>query len=403
MSSENDHNTPKKTHKFHALGRIKEKLLLKFTLLLLKFQPLLEKLKTNAALQKVFSHPVFKKIIGQKHIHGFLRTPKLKIYTVKAVIFISIIYLVIGMADVRSYYSEKAENSIESGQRIIISLPDGKMEARKKSIKYKTRKELASGEEENSNAESQNQEETGDLQEGATEQKQNLAGDYDIKDVRPRVIIVFSGLGLSRTTTENAFSLPAEIALSFSPYSANLSEWTASARELGFELLMDAPLEPTNYPKSDPGPYGILIQEEDKNNIEQLNKVLNLSEEKFVGVVAPLEEQFTFSEEKVLPILEELKNKGLVFVYTNKPRNYFLPQTAKNNNLKLVTYDVLLDEELSHDGIEDSIKKAERIASEKGLAIILARPYPITVKHLHEWLRSFQEKGLLLVPLSEIL
>jgi polysaccharide deacetylase 2 family uncharacterized protein YibQ len=400
----------------HKMQRIKEATLLKLVLLRIKFSALWGKIKENEQVKKVTDSPAVKKATSQaKQRLPFLNSPKIKIYLWQGLAALSLLYFISGIIGITSHYGEKAETAIEDGKRVIIELPFGEINARKKSLKRKSRKEIAQEEAlkeegeamllpEEDSIDDLGEEEISNMEEGTKEATApSKSVNYDIKDIRPKVVIIISSAGLSRVTTENVLSLPAEVAISFSPYAYGVGEWTTKAADLGYELLMDLPFEPSNYPDSDPGPLGLLSQSDDDLNVAQINKILNMSEERLIGVVAPVEERFTANEEKIIPVLQELKRKKLTLFYTNQPRNYFLPQTAKKLGLPLIAYDVLVDENLSHGGIEKSIKRAERIAGEKGFVVIEARPYPITVEHLHKWLKTFEEKGLLLIPISDIL
>ena len=78
----------------------------------------------------------------------------------------------------------------------------------------------------------------------------------DPGDGRPRVAIIFGGLGLSRAATEAAINrLPGAVTLAFDPYAEGLEDWVVVARKVGHEVLMGLPMEPEDFPQRDPGPY----------------------------------------------------------------------------------------------------------------------------------------------------
>ena len=77
---------------------------------------------------------------------------------------------------------------------------------------------------------------------------------FDATDLRPRVAVVMSGLGLSNAATEAAIQgLPGAVTLAFQPYSDGLQRWIGLARAAGHETLLNLPMEPQDYPQSDPG------------------------------------------------------------------------------------------------------------------------------------------------------
>jgi len=69
------------------------------------------------------------------------------------------------------------------------------------------------------------------------------------------VALIIGGLGLNAATTRQAIeSLPPEVTLSFVPYADGLQGWIDMARAAGHEVMLEAPMEPADYPSNDPGP-----------------------------------------------------------------------------------------------------------------------------------------------------
>ena len=71
-----------------------------------------------------------------------------------------------------------------------------------------------------------------------------------------KIAIVVSGLGLSASATQGALQgLPSAVTLGFAPYATDVGEWVARARSGGHEVLLEIPMEPFDFPDSDPGPH----------------------------------------------------------------------------------------------------------------------------------------------------
>ncbi len=76
---------------------------------------------------------------------------------------------------------------------------------------------------------------------------------------KPKVALVIGGLGLNAKATRQAIEqLPPEVTLSFVPYADGLQGWIDLARANGHEVLLEAPMEPKDYPDNDPGPYTLM-------------------------------------------------------------------------------------------------------------------------------------------------
>ena len=82
-----------------------------------------------------------------------------------------------------------------------------------------------------------------------------------------KIAIVMSGLGLSARATQGALDgLPAAITLGFLPYAGDVGHWVALARARGHEVVLQVPMEPFDFPESDPGPHTLRAgQDEDAN------------------------------------------------------------------------------------------------------------------------------------------
>ena len=79
------------------------------------------------------------------------------------------------------------------------------------------------------------------------------------KSDAPKIAIVVGGLGVSSSVTEDALTkLPGPVTLAFVPYGGELDNLSARARAADHEVLLQAPMEPFDYPDNDPGPQTLL-------------------------------------------------------------------------------------------------------------------------------------------------
>src|SRR5436190_14744310 len=80
-----------------------------------------------------------------------------------------------------------------------------------------------------------------------------------VSNGKPKVAMVVGGLGLNPRYTKQAIEqLPPEVTLSFVPYRDDLQSWIDLARAHGHEVLLEAPMEPNDYPDNDPGPFTLM-------------------------------------------------------------------------------------------------------------------------------------------------
>jgi hypothetical protein len=231
---------------------------------------------------------------------------------------------------------------------------------------------------------------------------QRLARPFPDDETRPRIAVVVAGLGLSEAATTAAIQqLPAEITLSFSPYSNRIEEWVAMARAAGHEILIDLPLEPTSFPRDDPGPQALLTSLGAQTNADRLAWVLSRVEG-FVGVATFMGSRFTTSAEHMQPVIAELARRGLLILDSRAAADSLAAKLAHESGVAYVINDRFLDNEASRVAIDGRLQQVERIARTQGVAVAMGYAYPVTVERLTAWARGLDAKGLTLAPISAV-
>ncbi|MCD6074619.1 MAG: divergent polysaccharide deacetylase family protein [Rhodospirillales bacterium] len=225
---------------------------------------------------------------------------------------------------------------------------------------------------------------------------------FDGPTDKPRVTIIVTGLGLSRASTLAAISqTPAGVTLAFDPYTRNLDEWLGLGRSNGHEALVQLPMEPSDFPISDPGPLALLTDLDATQNIQRLHQVL-ASATGYTGVIQVMGSKFAASEAALRPALDEMKRRGVLFVSVpsgSEDRGFSVAQDAGVPSARV---DLKLDTELTAAAIDDRISELERLAREKGRAIGIAEAYPVTLARLSIWGQTLSLKEITLAPASAI-
>ncbi|MEQ8196318.1 MAG: divergent polysaccharide deacetylase family protein [Rhodospirillales bacterium] len=228
------------------------------------------------------------------------------------------------------------------------------------------------------------------------------ARSFDGKDARPRIAIIITGMGLSRAATEAAISkLPGPVTLAFTPYAQVLDDWAAIARRMGHEVLLSLPMESATFPAEDPGPYALLSEAPLKQNLERLSIVLARMGG-YVGVVGYMGSLFSKDTEKLRPVLETLKSRGLMFVDNGATKQTVGPKLATAIGVPRAMTDLSLDARLSPAAIDEQLARLEVIARERAAAIAISAPYPIVLERLVNWAKTLPAKKLVLAPISAL-
>lgn len=232
---------------------------------------------------------------------------------------------------------------------------------------------------------------------------QQYARAFDQSKRGPRVAIVLTGLGLSAAATEAAIKqLPPEITLSFSPYARLLNQWIALARANGHEVMLDLPMEPLTFPEDDPGPHALLTVLDEEQNEKRLDWLLRRGSS-YVGVSVVMGSRFTASAEHMKPILDSLKERGLLLLDNRSSEESAAPALAAELELPLVVNDRTLDSaQASRVAINARLSEIERLARENGAAVAMAQPYPVTIERLRDWSAELATRGFVLAPITAL-
>ncbi|WP_340116012.1 divergent polysaccharide deacetylase family protein [Pelagibius sp. 7325] len=226
---------------------------------------------------------------------------------------------------------------------------------------------------------------------------------FNMDDTRPRIAVVLSGLGLSDSATEAAINqLPPAVTLSFSPYARNLERWIALARARGHEVMLDLPMEPATFPNEDPGPQGLLTTLSAEENLDRLDWVLSRGSA-YVGVAGAMGSRFTASRTAIEPVLQAVKDRGLIFLDRRTSEHSLVPELADEIGLPSAINNRSVDErQASRVAIDARLAQVERIALTDGYAVAMAQPYPVTLDRLAEWATELGTRGLVIAPISAV-
>jgi len=225
---------------------------------------------------------------------------------------------------------------------------------------------------------------------------------FDMSDKRPRIAIVIFGLGLSAAPTEASIKdLPGAVTLALEPYGERLPDWAAAARAAGHELLLSVPMEPADYPRQDPGPYTLLTSVDAKENLRRLDWVLSRITG-YVGVANVNGARFTGSRTDLLPVLEEIRKRGLLFVEGRAAEQSAADALSAPMALPRVVSDRVLDTDVTGATVDRQLSELEEVARRRGAALGVGYLYPVTVARVAGWAKTLDKKGLVLAPASAL-
>ena len=216
-----------------------------------------------------------------------------------------------------------------------------------------------------------------------------------------RIAIIVGGIGINQAGTEIALErLPGEVSLALAPYGDNLAVWAARGREAGHELLLQIPLEPLDFPFTDPGPHTLLVDDPVADNIDRLNWLM-AQFATYAGVVPYAGSRFLGDEDAMAPIIDAIAARGLLFVDEGSTA-LSRSGDAAAGVLPFAKADLVLDQDLDPVAIAARLAQLETIARQRGLAIASASAFPVTIEQIMLWAAGAADRGIVLVPVSAL-
>jgi polysaccharide deacetylase 2 family uncharacterized protein YibQ len=219
---------------------------------------------------------------------------------------------------------------------------------------------------------------------------------------RPRIAIVIGGLGVSARSTQAAINLlPSGVTLAFAPYASDVQNWVALARQKGHEVLLQVPMEPYDFPDSDPGQYTLRTAVGEEANTRRLSWSLTRFTG-YVGVTNMLGGRFLSEAAPLEPMMTYLMRRGLLFYDNGAATRSVAPQVAERLGAPFVQASATIDSIQAAMEIDHRLSDLETEARSKGKAAGSGFLYPVTVERVTLWARGLGARGFVLAPISAI-
>lgn len=199
-------------------------------------------------------------------------------------------------------------------------------------------------------------------------------------------------------------SMNIPITMAVMPNLIHSVEQSEEAHQKGHEVILHQPMEPVKGKKSWLGPGAItytMNTEEIKTTFaKNLESVPHAS-----GFNNHTGSKLTSNREKVTPMLEVAKKKGLYVLDSRTSQDSQVIPAAKAMQLPWVKRDIFLDDVKSVVHIKKQMKKACRIAKKQGYVVVIGhvgQGGKITAQAVKDALPLIEQEGIKIVPLSEI-
>lgn len=218
-----------------------------------------------------------------------------------------------------------------------------------------------------------------------------------------KIAIMVGGLGTSATATQAALAaLPPAVTLGFAPYAGDVGEWAAKARSQGHEVLLQIPMEPFDFPDSDPGPNTLRAGQDEEANLQRMSWALSRFTG-YAGVSNLLGQRFLADSAALSPALTHLNRRGLYFFDNGAASQSVAPSVAAQVGIPAVQSNAAIDSIQTATEIDRRLLELESLARTHGSAVGSASLYPVSLARIAAWAKGLQARGFVLVPVSAIL
>ncbi len=224
-----------------------------------------------------------------------------------------------------------------------------------------------------------------------------------LKAGAPKIALVVGGVGLDPGATSAAIDeLPEAATLAFAPYGAGLDALAQRARERGHEILLQAPMEPFDYPQNNPGPHTLLTGDQGGADLSDLHWLMSRFTG-YAGVMNFLGGRFTADEQALAPVLADIAQRGLFFLDDGVSPQSIAASLAPRMSAPYARVDIVLDAKETPQSIDAALAQLETLARQNGSAIGFANARPATIARLSRFARDLERRGVALAPVTATL
>ena len=217
-----------------------------------------------------------------------------------------------------------------------------------------------------------------------------------VDDGRPKIALVIGGLGLDADQTRKAIeALPPEVTLSFSPYAEGLQALIDKARAAGHEVMIEAPMEPLDYPDTDPGPYTLLSNASPVEIAHRLDWLMSRATGYF-AMTNTLGARFIGQPAGMATFLQALRQRGVAFIDDGQA-------SSLGGGLHRASIGARIDADLDGAAIDNQLLNLEAQSLQTGGAIGAGSAYPMTVSQVQRWAVAVRDRGYALAPASALM
>lgn len=214
------------------------------------------------------------------------------------------------------------------------------------------------------------------------------------------VALVIDDLGRSVEDVARLAALGVPITHAVLPFESRTSQVVAELRRRGVELIVHLPMEPSN--GANPGP-GALRLSMGRRELARATRSALDAVPGAVGVNNHMGSRFSADRAAMDTVLRVISRRGLYFLDSRTSAESVAYQEARALDVPAAERQVFLDPDLRPEAVRYQFRRLLDVARERGAAIAIGHPHPITLAVLREEVPLAVERGYRFVPVSYLL
>ena len=238
-------------------------------------------------------------------------------------------------------------------------------------------------------------------EEGIGEDDERQEADKPLPAGKKYIAVVIDDLGVSPQNTKDILSLKKPLTASFLPYAPANKKQVQEAKDAGFEVMLHVPMMPHH--RASLAPI-TLAPEMDKATVQKNLRdfMAYFDGMGMIGANNHMGSEFTESSKSLGYVMEVLKENGWYFLDSKTTGKSAGRKAAAEYGVPYIGRDVFLDNENDYDYIMGQLQQAEKIAAKHGAAVAIGHPHAQTYRALKDWLETVEDRGFVLVHLSDL-
>lgn len=214
--------------------------------------------------------------------------------------------------------------------------------------------------------------------------------------------VIVDDMGSSLREARELLAIGVPLTFSIIPGLPQVTAVVGAAAAAGTEVMVHLPMEPQGYPQQRLEANGLLVGQS-AAEITARTEALLAAVPGAAGANNHMGSRFTEQEEKMLPVLQVLKDKGLFFIDSRTTPRSTGMALATRLGIKSAARNVFLDNQQDVTVIRGQLRAAAAMATRvRGGVVAICHPHPATIQALREEMPQLQHSGVRFVAAGEL-